>query len=169
MKPDTKQSEDSEVTLHQTTVETDSNQIDTSVFLSDAEVLCATLESVKPLNSLSLLMSGICLFLLVIVTDVGVLTLAGCGLIAGLIQNYYNWRVELDSRLIPLLIQQGPKQFDNALRLIFPVRIQHLVQHSIPQRLDGARTLFRRQYGWLVAQVFISIGAIVVHIAHSLI
>lgn len=131
---------------------------------SEATVLVATLASTKPLNASSLLCSTICTLLLIFSEHILLQGLAGIGILAGLIQSYFNWRVVLDRKLIPLLIQFGTTRFDQALSTVFQSKAQQLGSRDLHSRLAGARSLLKQQGFWLMLQLGITIGAIGLHL-----
>lgn len=115
---------------------------------SEATVLVATLASTKPLNASSLLCSTICTLLLIFSEHILLQGMAGIGILAGLIQSYFNWRVVLDRKLIPLLIQFGTTRFDQALSTVFQSKAQQLgVVTSIADLPVRAHYLNSRAFG----------------------
>ena len=131
---------------------------------AEVEVLCATLDSAKHLNNLSLLFSGGCILLLVTDDNPQVLFFAGIGLLIGLVQSYFNWRVRLDVQLLPLLLEQGTECFDQALATIFPDKAKSLTERSFQLRLSGALGLFYRQCVCIGIQLLCSLTAIAIQV-----
>lgn len=133
----------------------------------EALVLVAALASAKQLNICSLIFSTICLMLFLFSQYLMVNGVAGLGIIVGVVQLYFNWRVALDKELLPLLIQLGEKSFDRAFEPLFPGKTKRLAGRDLCTRIDGARTLFRSQCYWLILQLVLTIGAVGGHLYMS--
>ncbi len=134
--------------------------------LVEAEVLVGALRSAKQLNICSLLLSAICAMLF-FGQHAMVHGLAFIGVITGLVQNYFNWRVTLDSELFPLLIELGEESFDHAFKSLFPKTTVQLSGRKLSDRIEGARRLFRYQGYWLILQLVLTIGAAGLHLFMS--
>ncbi|WP_415893043.1 hypothetical protein ACMXYN_00690 [Neptuniibacter sp. PT8_73] len=130
-----------------------------SKIVAEADLLMATLDSLKQVNSYSLLLSGSCVLLLLFGANPTVQGLALLGFVIGLAQGYFNWRVALDRKLLPLLMKMGIESFDRALAQLFTAKAKRLNQRDLSSRLSGVKDLARRQMFCFMSQLIISICA----------
>ncbi len=131
-----------------------------------AQTVLALLKSATPLFQSGLLMGSICAAVAIFGTGVPGRVLALSGLIILLLQNYFHWRVRLDTELLPLLISEGEHRFDQALGDIFPDKARTLAARSLEQRLQGTKRLFRIQCGLTLLLTILTLSTLIMQLSH---
>lgn len=126
--------------------------MDKSATHLQAQVIHAVFESATPLNHIGLLL-GVINALVIANTHDLLLLLALSNILAGMVQHYFHWRVALDRKLLPLLLQHACSDFDIALATVFRRVDARLKNRNLDERLSGARRLFRRQCYCLSVQL----------------
>jgi len=124
------------------------------------DVLIAVLDSCKQVNHYSQVLSITSVLLILFGADFYLKILASLGLLLGLLQGYFNWRVALDKKLLPILFSKGSEVFDQALALVFPAKAKQLGQRDLNSRLNGIKLLLYKQIFSFIAQLLVSLSAL---------